>query len=77
MTPETKAELLKFGELYFAIPKSNWTPEDLKAVYDMYNKIHGTDKIDQGCGSCRRDTITDVKNHWFNATKETQAGTRF
>jgi hypothetical protein len=77
MTDEIKEELLAFGAKYYTIPKNTWNEEELKAVYAMYNKIHSTTKVDQGCNSCRRTVITDVRDQFSLVRRQTLPGSTF
>lgn len=77
MTPELKEELIAFGNKYFSFAKQNWTPEELGEIYNMYNKLNGTDKKDQGCGSCRRETIRNVRDAWIQTQVAVPPAARF
>lgn len=57
-------KLLELGAEMFNGNKCFWTPEDLKRIYDIYNEINGTNEVDTGCPSCRRNKINEVRNYY-------------
>lgn len=48
------------GQL-FGTPNRIWSPEQLQIAYQIYNLYYNTNKVDTGCGSCRRDTVNSVR----------------
>lgn len=77
MTEEIKGQLMVLGAKYFTIPKNSWSAEELKDIYEMYNKIFNTSKIDQGCGSCRREVITGVHETYSRVKRQALGGSHF
>ena len=69
MTAEHEIELIELGRRMFNGVKAHWTGEDLVHIYNIYNKIHGTDEKDTGCGSCRRNHINSVRNIYMALVK--------
>ena len=65
MTQEHEIELIELGSRMFNGIKAHWTGEDLTQIYAIYNKIHGTNEVDVGCGSCRRNHINSVRNMYM------------
>jgi hypothetical protein len=62
MTEELQLELIELGKRMFTGTKANWNSEEIAQIYTMYNKIHGTNDQDNGCGSCRRSHIHSLRN---------------
>jgi hypothetical protein len=69
MTQELEIELIELGNRMFNGTKAHWTGQDLSEIYAIYNKIHGTNAVDTGCGSCRRNHINDVRNIYMALVK--------
>jgi hypothetical protein len=69
MTQEHELELIELGKRMFNGIKAHWTGEDLVQIYGIYNKIHGTNEVDTGCGSCRRNHINSVRNMYMALVK--------
>jgi hypothetical protein len=69
MTQEHEIELIELGKRMFNGIKAHWTGEDLTQIYAIYNKIHGTNEQDTGCGSCRRNHINSVRNIYMALVK--------
>ena len=69
MTAEHELELIELGRRMFNGVKAHWTGEELVHIYNIYNKIHGTDEKDTGCGSCRRNHINSVRNIYMALVK--------
>jgi hypothetical protein len=69
MDDDTKQELIEYGKVYFTGYKTTWTGKDLETIYRLYNLINGTDKVDTNCNSCRRETITSVRDSYMQAIK--------
>ena len=42
---------------------------DAQKIYDIYNRLTGQKKAPNGCGSCMRNTIKLIKQHYEKATK--------
>jgi hypothetical protein len=53
----------------FTGTKANWNSEEISQIYAMYNKIYGTTDTDNGCGSCRRSHINDVRGVYMALVK--------
>lgn len=62
MTEEVQLEVIALGKKMFNGIKAHWGSEDLAQIYAIYNKIHGTNDVDNGCGSCRRNHVNAVRN---------------
>lgn len=71
MTPQE--ELLANPNRYDGRNRS-WTPADLAQAYELYNKLFGTTKKDQGCPSCRRQVVEALKVEYKKALKAKNAG---
>ena len=67
MTQEEK-ELLLNPNFYDGRSRS-WTPKNLASAYNLYNRITGQSKVDEGCGSCRRNVINFLQKAYQNAKK--------
>lgn len=61
--------LEEVGNLYFQGNKTTWTGEDLAIIYTIYNDITQQNKVDQGCNSCRRETINFVRDAYLKMKK--------
>ena len=66
MTPEE--ELLAKPNWYDGRQRA-WSPQDLKEAYDLYNRLTGQNKRDQGCGSCRRAVIQALQQKYQEAIR--------
>lgn len=42
-------------------PKHVWQPDEIKALYAIYNAYTGEKATDNGCGGCRQSKITKVR----------------
>jgi len=60
MNEEAKALLDQHSE-WFEANKKIWQPEELQTVYRIFNLATGENRIDTGCGSCRRAVVSKVK----------------
>lgn len=69
MDNDAKQELIIYGKIYFNGYKTTWTGADLTKIYELYNLIHGTEKVDTNCSSCRRETISAVRDAYMQAIK--------
>jgi hypothetical protein len=69
MDDNVKQELLSLGAQYFNGLKSVWTGDDLQKIYNMYNQIKGTNKLDTGCNSCRRAVINETRDFYMDLVK--------
>lgn len=68
---EAEAEVLKYGHWFNGL-KSVWTSDDLIEAYNLYNRIHGTNKKDVGCPSCRREVIDSIRDIYIRLTRDKQ-----
>jgi hypothetical protein len=69
MTQELQLEVIALGTKMFNGIKAHWNSDDLAQIYALYNKIHDTNDVDNGCGSCRRNHINDVRNIYMALVK--------
>ena len=69
MTQELQLELIELGKRMFTGTKASWNSEEISQIYTVYNKIYGTTDQDNGCGSCRRSHINDVRNVYMALVK--------
>lgn len=60
MNEEARALLNQHSE-WFESGKKIWQPTELQAVYHIFNLATGENRIDTGCGSCRRAVVNRVK----------------
>ena len=44
--------------------KRVWPPEELAYTYYLFNLLTGENRIDTGCGSCRRAVINRVRGEY-------------
>lgn len=42
---------------------------DAQMIYDIFNRLTGQKKAPNGCGSCMRNTIKLIKQHYEKATQ--------
>jgi hypothetical protein len=69
MTEEVQLEVIQLGNRVFNGIKAHWGSEDMAEIYAIYNKIHGTNDQDNGCGSCRRNHVNAVRNIYMALVK--------
>ena len=64
MDDVTREELIAKGTAWFTIRKSVWSEQEIADIYRLYNACTGESKKDTRCPSCRRNTITALRNIW-------------
>jgi len=68
MSEEIKA-LFDQHRSWFESDKKIWQPEELAVAYLIFNKSTGENRVDTGCGSCRRAVVNRVKKMFQNYVK--------
>ena len=61
MTEEVKTLILQRAEWYKNKDKRVWQPDELAYTYQIYNMHFGENRMDTGCGSCRRSIINHIR----------------
>lgn len=46
---------------HYMYVSSRITKEDTQMIYEIYNRIYGTQKKPNGCGSCMRNTLKQIR----------------
>lgn len=60
ITETEKEDLLLYKDMIF-VPNRAYTHLEQQALYNLYNRIYGTSKQPNGCGSCLRATLGGLK----------------
>jgi len=60
ITSVEEEDLLLYKDIIFVHNKS-YTHLEQMALYNLYNRIYGTSKQPNGCGSCLRATLSGLK----------------
>ena len=55
------ALLEKHKDWFATKDKKVWQPDELYYTYQIYNMYFGENRVDTGCGSCRRSVIAHVR----------------
>jgi hypothetical protein len=69
MQEEVRQALLAHPEL-FHLSRRVYHGEDLALCYRIYNLHYGENRMDSGCGSCRRSVINHLKKLYNDLTKQ-------
>jgi hypothetical protein len=70
MEDALKLEIIAVGSEMFNGKKCFWTPRDFEIIYNLYNKIHGTDEKDTNCPTCRRAKINSLRDSYFQLVRQ-------
>ncbi len=54
---------------WFEGDKKIWQPEEVAVAYVIFNLETGENRVDTGCGSCRRAVVTRVKKLFLQYAK--------
>jgi hypothetical protein len=73
MERDLQNQLMSLGITMFNGIKNYWSPEDMKAIYDMSNLLTGQQAQDTGCPSCRREKINFVRDQYMQLKRELDA----
>jgi hypothetical protein len=68
MNEEVKA-LFELHKDWFLTNKKIWQPEEVAVAYVIFNLETGENRVDTGCGSCRRAVVTRVKKLFLQYVK--------
>lgn len=71
MMQQVYALLEKHKDWFATKDKKVWQPEELAITYEIFNLHFGENRVDTGCGSCRRSVINHVRKMYKTLEKQT------